>query len=206
MICYLWPRLFIPGPGFSGGLSPEPTSRSINEGSKAIDFSYTYSNIIKSDPYVIDTLRVTCSYDDPKRCYNASVNIRSNDICPTGRWAKVNNYYNNFDITGWIDEKLTDYGYDLNLADAPSSMSTSFDETNGSIQLQFAACESLVGFPSGFTDFDYSVSIDPAKPNFVPFQGLDGSGHHIVQRLNGVSRKIVSIRGQGVKEKLFHRR
>lgn len=187
------------GAGFSGTLNPEPMSRSINEEKRRIDFSYEYSDQVSGDPFVIDRFRVNSTFEQPKKCIRGSVSIRSNTACLEERWSRVNDYYQNFDPMEWVSGRMEEYGYDFEIPSQPATISTQFDERTARIDVSIGLCETVGGIPSGFNQFDYTVNVTPSQPAFVPYQGLDCSGQHIVQKLNGLNRKTVEIQGAGVK-------
>jgi len=185
--------------GFSGELNAEPMSRSISEERRRIQFNYEYTDQFSGDPYVIDRFRVNSTFTQPKRCIKGSVSIRSNVGCINTRWERVNEFYNDFDPMAWVSEKMASYGYDFEIPSQPASISTQFNEKRSSIDVSVGVCEALGGIPSGFNQFDYSINVTPAQPKFAPYQGINCSGHHIVQKLNGLDRKTVDIQGNGVK-------
>ncbi|WP_196300839.1 hypothetical protein, partial [Streptococcus pneumoniae] len=88
----------------------------------------------------------------------------------------VNDFYNSFDITEWIGERLAELGYTLILPSKAKSESVSFNQKAGTINLSASICEKKILVPDNFADFNYTVQISPAMPIFVPFQGLDCGG------------------------------
>jgi len=180
-----------------GELFVKPTSKQISEDSlsKTISFGFTYSDVIKEDPYVIDSLVVSYDSQTNKNCIQGSINIKSSDLCPSERWRKVKNYSDNFAIIPWIKNKLSGLGYTLNLPNRASSSSYSYNEKAGAISISASVCEKKIIIPALFDDITYSVSIVPSMPTFVPFQGLDGRGECTVQMLGGLTRKTLTIQG-----------
>jgi hypothetical protein len=184
----------------SGDLYVKPLSKQISEDSldRSIDFTFVYSDRLMSDPYLEDSISITKDRLANKTCVNSSVTIKSTDTCPATRWTKVKNYSDSFSIINWTKSRLLSLGYNINLPNKPSSSSLSYNEQNGTITVSAGICDKKIAIPSYFDDFNYTVSIVPAMPTFIPFQGIDCGGAITVQKLIGLKRRTLSIQGNGV--------
>jgi hypothetical protein len=78
-----------------------------------------------------------------------------------------------------------------------TNFSHSYNEQAGVISINATLCDKKFLIPTYFDDINYSVSIVPAMPTFVPFQGLDMGGQYTVQKLGGFRRRTLSIQGDG---------
>lgn len=183
--------------GYTGVLFPTPIRQQVSENTteKSITFSVQFNDTITEDPYIVDSISVSWDSESNKHCANANISIRSTDSCRSSKWQKVNDFYNTFNVTEWIDQRLTTLGYDLNFPSKPKSESVSFNEQSAVINLSASVCDKKIIIPEHFADFNYTVQITPAMPIFAPMQGLDCGGSWTVQKLNGKSRKIVAIQG-----------
>lgn len=181
----------------SGDLYVRPLSKQVTENSldRSVDFSFVYSDKITEDPYIIDSISVNYDHLNNKICADASITVKSTDFCPTSRWTKVKNYADAFSIVTWMDTRLSSLGYNLNLPTKPNNSSISYNEQAGVISITASICDKKIIIPAHCDDFNYTVSVTPAMPTFVPFQGLDCGGAFTVQKLTGLKRRTLGIQG-----------
>lgn len=183
----------------SGSLFVKPLSRQISENAtqRSIDFSFVYSDTIKDDPYFVDSISVQIDELTNKTCISSNISIRSTDSCPTSRWNKVKAFSDTFDITDWMKNRMDELGYNLTFPNKVKSSSISFNKQDGVISQSASMCDKKIIIPEHFDDFNYTVSVTPSALTYVPFQGLDSEGSFTVQKLIGLTRKAVSIQGEG---------
>lgn len=183
----------------NGSLFVKPISKQIDENSaeRSIGFSYSYSDKITEDPYIIDNISISWNSENNKTCAQANIEIKSTDPCPYTRWSKVKNYSDSFSIVDWMKNRLVSLGYNQTFPNKATNFSISESEQAGTINLSAAFCDKKVIIPDYFDDLNYTVAITPAMPSFVPFQGLDSGGEFTIQKLGGLKRKTLSIQGNG---------
>jgi hypothetical protein len=179
-----------------------PISKSITENiqNKEINFSFSFSDFVTEDPYIVDTFSVTLNAQDNKSCATASIEIKSNIGCREERLEKVENFANSFDMRGWINSKWQEYGISGEPKGSFSSFSQGVNPSKVSANLSATLCEKKIEIPDGFLDIDYSVNISPPLPKFAPFYGIDCLGAVTVQKMQGNTRRNVSISGQAIME------
>lgn len=182
-----------------GELYVKPLSKQIEENSaeKTVTFTLVYSDKLREDPYIVDSLTISNDVENNKICVQGSVEIRSVDNCPYSRWSKVNGYADSFSIVTWIKDRVLSLGYSLNLPNKAVNTSSSYNEQNGIITISATLCDKKISIPNHFDDFVYTVSVVPAMPSFVPFQGLDQGGDFTIQKLGGLKRRAMTIQGNG---------
>lgn len=177
-----------------------PSSKSISENidEKTISFSFVFVDFITSDPYIMDSFSVSFNSSENKKCASANVEIRSNIGCKSERWAKINQFRDNFDMREWMQSRYEEYVGEGEIGGSFVSFGKSSNENNLSVGLSATLCEKKIQIPEGLEDIVFSVQISPAMPKFAPFQGLDCLGAVTVQKMQGLTRRNVSISGYAV--------
>lgn len=183
-----------------GELYYKPISKQVEENSQdnTISFTLVYSDKITEDPYIRDSISISWDAEKNKNCVRSAVEIVSVDPCPVTRWQKVLNYSNSFSINSWTTQKLMVLGYNISLPNKPNSSSSSYREQDGSISISASSCEKKIIVPIHFDDLKYTVTVSPAMPTFIPFQGINDNGNFTIQKLGGLTRREVSIQGSAV--------
>lgn len=181
---------------YGGSLNPTPVSFSVTENvsNSSISFSVSYSESSFSDPYLIDS--TTISNDLGKICISCSVIIRSVAGCPAVRLEKTQRYYNSFDLESYVLSKWNRYAQPgWSLGKTFTSKSVGINYENGDITIQVTYCDNSIEDCGCLENFNYSISVTPAIPQFSEEPSYRGGGCYAIQNLKYNNRARIAISG-----------
>ncbi len=160
----------------------------------SISFSITYTNNYTSDPYVIDSTTITRDTQGI-HCITTDLIIRSDVGCPAERLRKTKAYLAALDIDAYIAVKWATYGTGKRLGTTPQAKTISFDHVLGTVSINITYCSDSVEDCGCIENMKYSLSFEPAIPQFSEEPSFQGAGCYAIQNLQHNSRSRFTISG-----------
>lgn len=182
--------LYNPSGVLSGPISATITE-SIDE--KKITYSFTYSDLASSDPYILDSTVI--SRDSGKDCISSTISIKSNIGCPGTRYAATKSYLDSFDINSYVNVRWALYGYSTKLSSIPQQKTVSVNSQTGDIEVSITYCSDTSEDCSCLENLNYSLRFVDPIPQFSEEPAYRAEGCYAIQNLKYNNRATLEISG-----------
>lgn len=176
-------------------LSPQQFSSEVNYSEKIVTFNITYSNRKEDNVYIIDSTSVSRNFEENTTCITVNITFRKDFGCSKIRWQDLQNYYKNFNLKQYIQQKWNKYVDNTTIKNNFTNESYSENEFSGEIQVSATYCNNNSESCECLSSFDYNMNYELPINRYIQKDTYGGEGCYYVENLKSFPRTRFQIQG-----------